>query len=322
MIKVEAVDGETWIKVVNNFEYRTIYHLLVDEWYKCGLINGKVYYLIYESPSLSVGVPLIKQSKFVIFPTTLSEGPLIHWLGLCFSTYVLDDRKRIDLLTSIGNHLKKHFLYLKMTNPLYLNDIRPFLWLGFQSHVNYEYIFIGFDEIEKRLQKYTKSLRWSLRYAEKMNVTVRKISVDSNLKKWLFDRREELSRGKQRYEILNLTKVYNLLEKLEKLNALRVYVSTLPDGQIASVEVFLIDRKTGEAYRFLAFVSEAGRKVQAGHYTLHEALEQLLNENFSTIHLMGGNVKELSHFISQFHPQLKSYYTIITSKITLFKFLI
>jgi hypothetical protein len=99
-----------------------------------------------------------------------------------------------------------------------------------------------------------------------------------------------------------------------------VYVSTLPDGQTASVEIFLVDRKTGEAYRFLAFVSEAGRKAQAGPYTLHEALEQLLNENFSTIHLMGGNVKELSYFLSQFRPQLRSYYTIMTSKITLFKF--
>jgi len=322
MIRVEAVDHETWIKTVNNFEYRTIYHLLLDEWCKCDLINGEVYYLIYESPFISVGVPLIKQSKFVIFPVTRSGGPLIHWLGFCFSMDISDDRKQIDLLTSIGSHLKKSFLYLKITNPLYLNDVRPFLWLGFQIHVNYEYTFIGFDEMQKRSQKYTKSLRWSLRYAEKMGVKVRRISIDSNLKKWLFDRREELSRGKQRYDILNLTKVYNLLEKLGNLNALRVYVSTLPDGQIASVEIFLIDRKTGEAYRFLAFVSEAGRKAQAGPYTLHEALEQLLNENFSIIHLMGGNVKELSYFLSQFRPQLRSYYTMMTSRITLFKFLI
>lgn len=322
MIKVEAVDYETWIKVVNDFEYRTVYHLLLDEWRKCDLINGEVYYLIYESPSISVGVPLIKQSKFVIFPVTFSEGPLIHWLGFCFSTYISDDRKKIDLLTLIGDHLKKHFLYLKMTNPLYLNDIRPFLWLDFQSHVNYEYAFIGFDELQKRSQKYTKSLHWSLRYAEKMGLKIKKVSINSNLKKWLFDHREELSRGKQRYEISNLLKVYNLLKKLEELNALRVYVSTLFDGQMASVEMFLIDRKIGEAYRFLAFVSDAGRKMQAGPYTLDDALEQLLKENFSTIHLMGGNVRELSHFISQFHPQLRSYYTIMTSRVTLFKFLI
>jgi hypothetical protein len=187
--------------------------------------------------------------------------------------------------------------------------------------VNYEYVLEGLDELSKRSQKYTKSLRWSLRYAEKMGVTVRKVPIDSNLKKWLFDHKEELSRGKQRYEISNLTNVYNLLERLEDLNVLRVYASKSPDGQIASVEIFLIDRKTGEAYRFLAFVSEVGRKAQAGPYTLDRAIEQLLDEDFNTIHLMGGNVKELSHFLSQFRPQLRSYYTIMVSKITLLSFL-
>jgi hypothetical protein len=315
MIKVKAVDSKTWIKVVNNFECRTIYHLLLDEWYKCGLINGKVYYLIFESPSISVGVPLIKQSKFVIFPVTCSSGPLIHWLGLCFSTHIPDYRKRIDLLTSIGNYLKKHFLYLKITNSPYVNDIRPFLWLNFRSHINYEYAFIGSEEIRKRQQKYKKSLRSAIKYAEKNGISVKEVSIGYNLQKWLFEHKKELSRGKQRFELSNLTKVIHLLRILEDLKLIRTYISLLPEGQIASAEVFIVDEKFEEAYRFLAFVSEIGRKKQAGSYTLDQALECLLRQNIATIHLMGGNTKELSYFISQFSPQLISYYTITSIKI-------
>ena len=314
-ISVEIVDSKTWADLLKSFEERTIYHLLLDEWHKCKLINGKIFYFVYESNSLTIGIPIIKHN---IFPIAYSGGPLIHWLGFCFSSRISDDMHRIDLLTLIGRDLRNRFSFLRIVNPFYLEDIRPFLWIGFKSHANYEYIFEGLDELKKRSQKYKKSLRWSLRYAEKMGVTVEKTSIDSSLKEWLFSHREEISRGKKRYDILNFPKVYNLLERLKDLNVLRVYVSKLPDGQIASVEIFLIDRKTGEAYRFLAFVSDAGRKAQAGPYTLDRALEQLLDEGFSTIHLMGGNVKELSQFLSQFRPRLRSYYTITARKIPLF----
>ena len=314
-ISAEIVDSKSWANLVKNFEERSVYHLLLDEWHKCNLIRGKIFYFIYETRDLIVGIPLVKHS---IFPTAYSGGPIIHWLGFSFSAHISDDMDRVELLTFIGRDLKNRFRYLEIVNPLYFEDIRPFLWIGFNSHVNYDYIFEGFDELRKRSQKYKKSLRWSLRYAEKMGVTVRETSIDSSLKEWLFAHKEEISRDKKRYEILNLPKVYKLLERLKDLDVLRVYVSKLPDGQIASVEIFLIDRKTGEAYRFLAFVSEAGRKAQAGPYTLDVALERLLDEGFSTIHLMGGNVKELSQFLSQFRPRLRSYYTITTHKIPLF----
>jgi hypothetical protein len=313
-IDAKIVNSKIWNSLLKTFEKRTIYHLLLDEWYKCGIIEEKPYYLVYETPSMAVGIPLIKQKRF-IFSSMYSGAPLIHWLGFSFSTHISDDRNRIDLLTSIGSDLKNRFLYISITNPLYVNDIRPFLWLNFKCHVNYEYTFIGLDEVQKRSQKYKKSLRWAIKYAEKNSVTVKEVSIGYDLEKWLFERKRELSYGKQRFEISNLTKVIHLLRGLEDLKVIKIYLSLLPDGQIASVEVFIVDEKFAEAYRFLAFTSQIGRKTQAGSYTLDQALEFLLRKNFSIIHLMGGNIKELSYFLSQFSPQLRSYYTIVASKI-------
>jgi len=159
-----------------------------------------------------------------------------------------------------------------------------------------------------------------MRHAEKEGVTVKQTHIDNELVEWIrsYAAAHSLERG-MRLELSNLPQVIVLLRRLDEIGDLRVYVGRSSTGEIVATEIFLASEDGRDAYRFLAFVPETGRQLQAGVYALDQALEHLSEANVSSVHLMAGNVKELSDYVRQFSPMLVPYYTVSVSRFSSIK---
>lgn len=212
-----------------------------------------------------------------------------------------------ELVNPILNKIKND-KYAKVTlyNRTSINDIRIFVWNGWEAKIRYTYEIPIFD-LSRLIPSLAHNIRKQIRKCEESAIQVSSyddINTFYKLFKSSFDR-QNISTP------INKDDFIKLYTKLRAFSCCKMYFAHLNSGKpiSARIELFTEDKM---AHDWVAGADPDYLKTGATSYLLWKVIEDLSNKGYKYLDLNGANIKTIARFKSEFGGDLLPYY--VTSR--------
>jgi len=290
---------------------RTAFLTAIDEklspWYCLKNDEAVAAVVLHETPDGRYGLrpPMAIYNSIMFAPPRAQQGP----------AQVLSEQFRI--ISAMVRDLTRTYERIDLFCAPTFTDIRPFLWHNygqddahFEAHVRYTSL-IDITDANAALDanpvyaRANKSRRQEIRYAIKHGV-----EVDDRLDIAQFESlyRETFARQNQTVDEPDLARMLTLIESLETVGMVRMFVARLTDGTVGSIAVFGLDGQRA-AYLYGANAAE-GRDNHCGTYVLWRSFQALNEEGVREIDLEGVNSPKRGYFKLSFGGSLSPYYNL------------
>lgn len=307
---------EKWDELVSDSVQGTVFHR--SDWIEtCSQALNKEYMLIgcFNQGQL-VGGCSIYVNKVGPLRTASSVVQMTPYGGLLLrSPSTVKVKKKEQLYRDLTNSLfelfrTQNFSHIRLANSPGLEDIRPFIWRGWQERVCYTYYLNLESKIEETI---SKDVRWDVNKAEKNGIKAQRlddITKDDILRLYeLFS----MTYSRQRMKPpVSLDFMRKNIELIYEKDIGKVWFSRMPDGEVAAAEIIVFDNK--RAYRWSAASHPDLRKTGAVSFLLYSIFCDIKG-TYKEINLMAANTPILAKFVSNFNPTLVPYYMIEKSNL-------
>ena len=303
--EIKESEFSTWDKFVENSEqgnlFSTSLWLEILNKYPDG--NAKLLG-VFNSNELLSGILLYGRKK--AFLNIMAYPPLTPFTSIIFSDGKTSKFSKIEstqkkIITLINDYLNKNYNYIALQLEPSIKDIRPFLWIGWKSLVNYTYE-IDLSNIKYLWEKIDKDAKYEINKAKKSNVEV---SGSNDIDEFLV--LYEKTFLKQNLKMpLNKDFLKEMFEILSRKNKCRLYLAKTGENEIISGALTTWDDK--KSYYLLA-ASDPDAKLGANYLLLWNIIEDM-SKNFKSMGLVGANIPNITKFKREFATKLVPYYIV------------
>jgi len=195
----------------------------------------------------------------------------------------------------------QHFDHVQLINSPDLVDIRPFIWNGWDSNVQYAY-YLKLDSDMNRI--ISKKVIWRTRRAVKDGVSVRKSSDLSGyyrLYTMTFERQKLRTPVSQAF-------LMTMMQALQTAHSGEILISETPSGEIAAADIIIWDNK--RAYAWTGASHTQLRASGAPSLLVLSECDELRTRGFREYNIMSANLPHLASFAAGFNPRLVPYYAV------------
>ena len=220
--------------------------------------------------------------------------PLAFTYSSIYVEKTISDRKRVDVLKSFIELLKKDFKKISFRLNSELQDLRPFIWQGFKLDLRYTYIK------EVRLDVHQSILRNTER-AKNENFFFRVSEVNEEVIKVNLD--DFIKYGLKKATYQNYHKLFEQLSLMGNLKSFNVYKGE----ELICANIVLLDKSNQTLYTLL--INKTHYK-NATAYLYKETIDWCAAYDYQFIDYCGANEERIADFKSYFNPHLSSYYLV------------
>jgi hypothetical protein len=302
-----AEDFKNWDNLVDTSLHGTIFHR--SSWINTSsksLNKVPKIYGCFEDNQLIGGCSLfVNNLKFHKLASSVIE--MTPYGGIVLAKSLSDklrqkERRYRKIIRSLCKALgEEHFDYIELIGSPDFFDVRPFTWNNWNSDIRYTYYLALFDGFPG---SYSQNVRRDIKKAVDNHITIKQMA-DSSIFYDLFCKtfiKQDL-RPPVPKRFIDRT-----IDLLKSENLGEMWVAETSNGDIASTEIVLWDRK--RAYRWAAASDPQYLQTGAVTFLLSSIFQSLKNKGFKEINLMAANTPNLSKFISGFNPNLLPYHKV------------
>ncbi len=286
---VKQVGKEEWLTILAN--QQALRSLFFNPDF-LATVKDTFGYQLHYYVAIQKQVPLFAAAVF-------SRGKdVVVPLAFTYSSIYLDqtisDRRRVDLLKSFIGLLKKDFRNISFRLNAEMEDLRPFIWEGFQVDLRYTYIKrIGEDVHDSILRNVERAKNED--FCFKVSVVERE-AIKKNLDDF---RHYGLPRSAY-------GQYYQLFERLAFMGCLRSF-NVYKGEELICANIVLLDEEKHQLHTLL--INKTNHK-NATSYLYKETIDWCAVNNYQFIDYCGANDERISDFKSYFNPHLSPYYLV------------
>jgi len=191
-------------------------------------------------------------------------------------------------------------------------DIRPYIWLGFNTKVHYSYRF----ELNKEtdlISSFDYSIRKQINKGKQINHDFyTNCSEDFIGIAWKLEQKS-FDRQKFKFKYSQLNDFKHFIGKLIQQDSVKIYTITHQGKPIAS-RILILDRSKRIAYDWLAGIDKNYLQTGLNQSLMLYSLEDLINSDFKTFDFGGAGTKSIAKYKSKYNFKLVPYYSVSKSK--------
>ncbi len=305
---ISQSDISEWDSLVMNSPCGTIFHS--SKWITTSakLFSKKeILYGYFKGNNLLGGCSVYSEQRYGFFSIAKSNISMTPYGGYVLfpfksTTVRNNEQHRSSIISEINQHLISRFHSIRIVNSPDFYDIRPFLWSGWNSFINYAYVMNLNKNIEDNLPK---AKRRTIRLAADHY----KISIEKETNFDLFYNLYEKMYKKQYLPYPNAKDFFSqMIDMIVSNNFGEMWIARSPGDEPAAAEIIIWDNK--RAYRWAAAMDPQFKSMGPVSLLLFEIFRDLKKRNCQGINLMAANNHDLAKFISGFNPDLIPYYGI------------
>ncbi len=303
---LEAIEVDTneWIRLVRGAKHVTIFHKLK------GVIGDALKIVLIDHGEPVLGIPLHRRRKYRV-------SYLDSWLtSLPYLGMAIFDQ---DLMRSISRYstvikvltekLSRKAYVIRLSNPPYIGDIRPFIWAGWMYRVYYSYYTVPSRlRLEDMHRTKRKAIRKIMRsYGDKVEIR----TIDPMV-------------FREEYRVFAERKGFIRRAGLDTLEKICIHRDNLlikglyMEDELVAGELFLLDRENSIAYRMYAFTTGRAREKELPSYLLYMILKNDLVD-YDRVVLQGAMDYNLALFVENYSHGLETYYNLLYCRTTLLR---
>lgn len=300
---------DEWNAFVSSCENGTVFHLShllepLASFFNC---NFRILVKRNAENRITAGFPLLEKKKFgsiklTYFPPTVRFYGIIHEDK---ASKYSNKRSRYQhkIYDEFIAFLEKNYSYAKLTFPINVKDIRPFIWKNFTPAVNYTFcsgidspaeLFNGFDPaIKRRIKSAEKEP-----YEFKCGVNQQQINNIYNLQEQSFQRQGlqfKLNRAQ-------FTRYIQLLNEHELVNIYTVLVEEKPVSSVLA----LMFKET--AYYWMAGTDSSIASTGFNQLNFWLMILDLHETGIRNLDFAGASTPSIANYKSNYNFELQSYY--------------
>ena len=205
------------------------------------------------------------------------------------------------IITLVDDYLSKRYNYIALQLEPSIEDIRPFMWLGWKSSANYTYE-IDLSDIKALWEKMDKDAKYEINKARKNSI---QIVHGDNMEQFLILYEKTFAKHKSKVP-LNKEWIKDMFKTLSKEKKCRLYYAKSSKEEIISSALTVWDNK--KAYYLLA-VSEPKVSIGSNYLLLWNVIDEM-SKKFTVMDMVGANIPNIAKFKREFATKLTSYYTV------------
>lgn len=264
---------------------------------------------VYKKNELVMIMPVFEKKK--LFFKYLSQLDLYYYTPISF---FLKDKKysfeneneKLSVLNSLAGFLSKNYIKTQLALESVIQDVRGFIWNGFNCFPAYTYVKDMY--LYNRQELYPKQKRY-LKKALSENLNV---SLDWKTEVIVELSRDMLKRKNRSHQVI-FEKSLRFYQQLHK-EGLCFQITAFRDEQPLAFRLILKNEKDSYLYDFLAGASKEGNNIGANIFCLDYIFSnynKLFNNiSFRYFDFCGANTQTVAYFKSQFDNHLVNYYRI------------
>ncbi len=259
---------------------------------------------IFRSNEIISGILLYERKK--AFLNIMAYPPLTPFTSIIFKeskslkiSKMESSQKKI--IGIFDDYLNKKYNFIALQLEPSIKDVRPFLWLGWKSTINYTYK-VDLSNLDNLWEKIDKDAKYEINKAKKNNI---KITTGENIEEFLVLYEKTFSKQGSKTP-LNKDFIKEMFGVLLKKDKIRLYSAKTSSGEVISSSIAIWDNK--KAYYILA-ASDPDANVVANYLLLWQIIEDM-SKKFSSMDLVGANIPAIVKFKREFATKLVPYYTV------------
>ncbi len=259
------------------------------------IIEGKpVYFVFFRNGLPQVAFALFEKRNNIVVPKFY---PLYSGVWLKGSLEHLNLRN--DFFDTI-KELKKKYQSIEICLPPFINDVRAFIWNGFDVNLKYTYV--------KDISDFNFKLDLLRNYKNAKKNLDLEMENDYLLdSEWL--KYTDLLK-KIGYNVNHFKELESWISKLESSNIIRVFYVKNSKGIIKGSSILLFDNEKKEAGLLFNIVPNIIDQSKINAY-LYIELQKWLNHNgYLKFDYLGANFKNVADFKSRLNAELKMYFVV------------
>ncbi|WP_207532164.1 hypothetical protein [Desertivirga arenae] len=255
---------------------------------------GVEYYIVRDKTKNYTLLGCFTKENTIVIPNYFMFNPF--WVNRNLGNVSVNNSLKLLL-----EYLKKSFINITLRLPVDFDDIRPFLWQGFQSTLKYTYV--------KKVTRldYHKNIRRILKKDSKA-YTFSIIEWNSEIEERLVP---ELLHIKFRKS--SVPEVISSFRHLCQSGEMLIFAGFL-DGVMVAFDLVLEDSYESKAYMF--FISKSYNHYQSGFpaFLYDYVFKKMKERGIEKVDLYGANIPEIAMFKSKFNPELENFYEVNYSR--------
>lgn len=177
-----------------------------------------------------------------------------------------------------------------------LNDIRYYIWNGWDNHVLYTYR-LPLDEV-----RFTRNARRSCAAASSRGVSVEQsgqIDTFAQLLEGMYARKEVAAP-------VDRAALAGIYARLKEAGRGELWVARDTDDAVLAADLLVIDDR--RAYRYMAATASDRPLNGAAYLLLSTIFESLKERGVPELNMMSANLPQLAEFTAKFNPEVVPYY--------------
>lgn len=300
---------EEWNEFVWSCENSTVYHLshLLEPLASAFNCNFRILVKRSAENKITAGFPLLEKKKFGFLKLTYFP-PMVPFYGIIHDDKVSKyDNKKARYQHKVYDEfiafLEKNYSYAKITFPVSVKDIRPFIWNKFNMGIHYTYsskivppddLFNGFDpDVKRRIKNAEKES-----YDFLTGITRQQIHN-------MFDLQEQsLIRQGLRFK-LTREQFTRYIQALNENKLVNIYTVIFQGNPVSSV-LTLLFRDT--AYYWMAGTDSSIISKGFNQLNFWLMIRELYDEGIRNFDFVGASTPTIANHKSNFNFELQPYY--------------
>ena len=291
--KLTAIEFNEFVSasIYTNIEYMEITAKVIQA--------QAVYFVFFRNDLPQVAFALFERSKNIVLPEFY---PLYSGVWLNGSLESINLRN--DFIQSVSE-LKLLYDSIKICLPQDIQDVRAFIWNGFDVELKYTYI--------KNLNdlNFKSDVLKNYRLAVNDFKFVEEGTLGEN---WVLFKNQLFELG---FSERKINQLYSWLIELPVNNVIKVFSVRYFDEKLGGIGIVLLDQQKLQSGFLLSYGLNNERQSEINSI-LYVGIHKWLSENgFHQFDYFGANTINIADFKSRFNPELKTYFVVSYSKFSI-----
>lgn len=286
-LQFSLVNKSVWNTLIeknqlNDLFYQTYYHEILSKHYACECS----YYQVHDHTETLVALPIFHRKK----DASLITHFFYHAI---YFNNTLSERKKIEAFDLLASSLISYYDKIDFKLEPRCNDVRAFVWNGYESNTYYSYHLnlnddLNYSEnINRQLKKFNKI--YKVEKLEKFNVKLIDAHIRDMVKNGL---------GKVEFE-----KVRGWMSDFYDQGLLDVFEMKDENGEEQGSAIYIYDKNS--AYLIAVMSNNSSQAL-----LYDKVFEYYRSLNIQHIDLLGANIQNVAVYKSQFDAKLISYHIV------------
>ncbi len=311
---LEEGDFHLWDGFVDSLECGSIFNKSVFLKRIAEVLNLNFAIVVYlnESEEIAGGFAFCYKKKYgvkYIYFTPLAQ----------YNFILIKDRETIYLskkqshhykiLSLILNFLEKEYFIIKFSFNINYKDIRPYIWKGYETNINYTFTK-KITDTDKIYKEFDYALRKQIKKGEKLNYKIDSENNEINIK--ILHKLNAATYKRQNLIFkLSYKQFYNLINGLFINELAKIYTIYYEEKPISSTLLFIEKNK---AYHMLIGTEKSSYNLGLNQVLMIEVFKDLVKNGINEFDFMGANVESIANYKAQFSFELKPFYSALKVK--------